>query len=528
MIERNQTLWNQRTDKLRRLRARGIDPYPASFHPTHTAAAAIAAFEAAAAAGDSDGPLATVAGRITALRDQGRLTFLDLRDGSGRIQVMLRQNELGAERYGLLKDLDLGDFLGVTGTLMRTRTGEVTVQARDLTVLAKALQPPPEKWHGLTDVEVRYRRRYLDLIANEEVRRLFRVRSHVVAAIRRFMDGRGFIEVETPVLLPQAGGAAARPFVTYSNALDEPRYLRIATELHLKRLIVGGLDKVYEIGRIFRNEGISTKRNPEFTMMESYEAYADYRDVAAMVEELVSTVATEVLGSPRVPHKGGVLDFTPPWPRRTMRELLIEHAGFDFERFRDEDALREELCRRGLEAPSGASWGKLLDEIWSTLVEPKLVQPVFVIDYPVELSPLAKRKADDPNLVERFEAFAGGFEIANAYSELNDPIEQRLRFEEQARARAAGDEETERLDDDFLFALEHGMPPTGGLGVGIDRLLMVLTDQSSIREVILFPQLREQGVGGDREGRRQGAATPYAPASTLDPQDLHADQGGAA
>ncbi len=356
-------------------------------------------------------------------------------------------------------------------------------------------------------MEARFRRRYLDLMANDEARRLFVIRSRVVAAIRRFMDARGFLEVETPVLLPAAGGAAARPFVTYFNALDEERHLRIATELYLKRLIVGGMDKVYEIGRIFRNEGLGWKYNPEFTMMESYEAYADYRDVAVMVEQLVSSVATEVLGSARVPHRGGEIDFTPPWQRRTMRDLLIEHAGLDFEDFRTEPALRAEMVRRGIEAPPGASWGKLLDEVWSTFVEPKLIQPTFVLDYPVELSPLAKRKPDQPDLVERFEAFAGGMEIANAYSELNDPIDQRSRFEEQLRQRAAGDEEVELLDEDFLLALEHGMPPTGGLGMGIDRLLMVLTDQQSIREVILFPQLRtvrSAGAGDQEPGGRDG------------------------
>ncbi len=489
MSERNEELFAQRVTKLARLREEGIDPYPATFCRTHTVSEVIGAFEAAEAHGLDSGPVVTTGGRITAMRGQGKLTFLDLRDGTGKVQAQLTLDRLGAEQYAHLKHLDLGDFLGLTGPVIRTRRGEITVLVDEFTVLAKALQPPPEKWHGLTDVETRYRRRYLDLMANEEVRRLFRIRSQVVAAIRRFMDARGFIEVETPVLEASAGGAAARPFITHYNALDEDRYLRIATELHLKRLIVGGLDKVYEIGRIFRNEGVSTKRNPEFTMMESYEAYADYRRVAEMVEQMVSTVAEEVLGAMRVPHKGGEIDLTPPWPRRTMRELLIEHAGLDFEEFRTEAPLREWMRERRIDAPESASWGKLLDEVWSTLVEPKLIQPVFVIDYPVDISPLAKSRSDNPRLVERFEAFAGGFEIGNAYSELNDPIEQRRRFQRQARARAA-DEDEEVIDEDFLFALEHGMPPTGGLGIGIDRLLMVLTDQASIREVILFPQLR--------------------------------------
>jgi lysyl-tRNA synthetase class 2 len=341
-------------------------------------------------------------------------------------------------------------------------------------------------------VEVRYRRRYLDLMANEEVRQTFRLRSEIVAYIRRFFDGRGFIEVETPVLIPEAGGAAARPFVTHFNALEEDRQLRIATELYLKRLIVGGFDKVYEIGRIFRNEGLGYKWNPEFTMLESYEAYADYFDVAEMVERLVSGIALDVLGSYKLPYKDGEIDYTPPWRRATMHDLLLEHAGFDWNRFREEDALRAELRRRGHDAPPSAGWGKLIDEIWSAEVEPKLIQPTFVLDYPVELSPLAKRKEEDPTLVERFEAFAGGFEIGNAYSELNDPLDQRRRFEGQLALLRRGDDEAELIDDDFLFALEHGMPPTGGLGIGIDRLLMVLLDKPTIREVILFPQLRRE------------------------------------
>ena len=492
MPDRNEELMAGRLAKLQALRERGIDPYPAHLQRTHTTARAVEQFTEAESAG-GEPPGVAVAGRVTNRRTQGKVTFLDVRDASGRVQVYVKRDIVGEDTYALLESLDLGDFLGVDGPMFRTRTGEPTVEARSLTVLAKAILPPPEKWHGVQDVEVRYRRRYLDLMANEEIRHLFRQRSQIVSYIRRYLDGRGYIEVETPVLLPEAGGAAARPFVTHHNALDEERYLRIATELHLKRLIVGGLDKVYEIGRIFRNEGTSTKHNPEFTMLESYEAYADYFDVAAMVEELVSGIARDVLGSTRLPYREGEIDFTPPWQRATMRELLIQHAGFDFEEFRDVATLRAELARRGISAAPGLGWGKLVDEIWSTSVEPHLIQPVFVLDYPVEISPLAKRKADAPHLVERFEAFAGGFEVANAYSELNDPLDQRRRFEEQVRLRAAGDDEAEMLDDDFLFALEHGMPPTGGLGMGIDRLLMVLLNQSSIREVILFPQLRREG-----------------------------------
>jgi len=343
------------------------------------------------------------------------------------------------------------------------------------------------------DTETRYRQRHLDLIANDDVRRLFALRIQIIAAIRRFMDERGFLEVETPVLLPEAGGAAAKPFVTHHNALDRDLYLRIATELYLKRLIIGGFDKVYEIGRIFRNEGISTKHNPEFTMMESYEAYADYNDVAAMVEELVAAVAKEVMGATRVPGGDGEIDLAPPWRRITVNDALLQYAGVNLEEYRrDEAGLRAAVQAMGIETAPEAGWAKLVDELLSARVEPQLVEPTFLMDYPAALSPLAKRKPDNPDLVERFEPFGGGLELGNAYTELNDPVDQRQRFQEQARRRAAGEEEVEMLDEEFLLALEHGMPPTGGLGIGIDRLVMLLTGQRSIREVILFPQLRSK------------------------------------
>lgn len=487
MTRPSHRLREQRLKKLARWRARQVDPYPPRFRRTHTAAEAAALIDQPPA-----GPV-TVGGRIRAIRSMGGVTFLDLADGSGRIQALLRPDRLGAEAYSALSDLDLGDFLGVTGAPVRTRTGEPTVEATSYTLLAKSLAPLPAKWHGLKEVEVRYRQRHLDLLANEEVRNLFRLRSRVVAAVRRFMDAHGFMEVETPVLQPQAGGAAARPFVTHYQALDQDYYLRVATELHLKRLIVGGLDKVYEIGRVFRNEGLSTRHNPEFTMMESYEAYADYTAVAAMVEELVATVAEEATGSTKVPGPDGqTIDLTPLWRRVTLRDALIGHAGIDFEQYRGREAMQALYGERGRPIPEGASWAKLLDELVKDYVEPHLVQPTFLMDYPVELSPLAKRKPENPTLVERFEPFARGFEFGNAYTELNDPIDQRQRFEEQRRLRAAGDEEAEQLDEDFLTALEYGMPPTGGLGLGIDRLVMLLSGQTSIREVILFPQLRSR------------------------------------
>lgn len=494
MSSRRDEFYRQRRAKLAHLRQRGIDPYPPRYRRTHTVAEALSAFQAWEEAGAAtSAPDVRVAGRITAMRDMGGATFIDLRDGSGKLQAYLRRDVLGGEAYEGLRDLDLGDFLGVAGSLFRTRTRELTVDVREHTLLAKALLPPPEKWHGLADVETRYRQRYLDLMANQGARELFTLRSRVVAAIRRFMDGRGFLEVETPILQPEAGGAAARPFATHYEALDRDFYLRIATELHLKRLIVGGFDGVYEIGRVFRNEGLSTRHNPEFTLLESYEAYADYNDVAAMVEEMVSQVAQEVLGTTRVPNDGGELDLSPPWRRLTVLDGLRQYAGLDLEAHWEEVALRAAVEKMGVEAAPGAGWAKLLDEVLSTCVEPRLIEPTFLMDYPAALSPLAKKKPEDPRFVERFEPFVAGIELGNAYTELNDPLEQRERFRQQARRRAAGDEEAEAGDEDFLRALEHGMPPTGGLGLGIDRLLMVLTGQRAIRQVILFPQLRTRG-----------------------------------
>jgi len=482
-----------RHEKLARLRARGIDVYPARTERTHTTAAARTAYEEWESAGSSgDAPSVTVAGRITASRDMGKSTFIDVTDGDGRLQCFIKRDLIGDEAYAGLADLDLGDFVAVSGPLMRTRAGEISVETRSIAVIVKALRPPPEKWHGIEDVEIRYRQRYLDLMSNAEVREIFRTRAAVVAGMRRYLDDRGFIEVETPVLQAEAGGAAATPFETHHRALDQDFFLRISLELHLKRLIIGGFDKVYEIGRIFRNEGVSWKYNPEFTMLESYEAYADYNDVARMVEDMVSSIAANVLGTTTVQFGEHTIDFTPPWQRVTMREALIEHAGIDFEEFRTADKLREELQRRSIEVDVGWSWAKLLDEAVSHYVEPKLIQPTFLLDYPIEISPLAKKKPDSPGLVERFEAFCAGYEIGNAYSELNDPVDQRERFERQRRIAAAGLEEVETLDEDFLIALEHGMPPAGGLGIGIDRLVMLLTGKTSIREVILFPLLRRK------------------------------------
>jgi lysyl-tRNA synthetase class 2 len=420
----------------------------------------------------------------------GKAAFLDVTDRSGRLQVWATADRLGEDALAALLDLDLGDIVGVWGPVTRTRRGELSVWADGFQLLAKSLRPPPDKHAGLRDPELRFRQRYLDLMAGDDVRATFLVRSRAIAAVRRFLDDRGFVEVETPVLQPLYGGAAARPFVTHHNALGRDLYLRIATELYLKRCIVGGLERVYELGKDFRNEGVSFKHNPEFTMLETYEAYADYRDVAVMLEQLVAAAAEAATGSTIVPWKDGTIDLTPPWPQRDLREALLDASGVDVRVHREADGLRAAMRAAGLDAPDDATWGKLVDGLLTQTLEPTLVQPTILLDYPIEVSPFAKRHPDDPGLVERFEAFAGGMEIANAFSELNDPDDQRARFRMAAADRAQGDDEAQPTDDDFLAALEHGMPPTGGLGLGIDRLVMLLTDRASIREVILFPAMR--------------------------------------
>jgi lysyl-tRNA synthetase class 2 len=495
----------QRLEKRARLLEQA-DAYPARVTRTHTSAAAAEAFAAAGepAVDDPAAVAVTVVGRVTAQRGMGRAAFLDLTDGTGRIQLHFRRDALG-EAFERLALVDLGDFLEASGTLFRTRTGELTVAVAAWRVITKAIRPMPEKWHGVTDIETRTRQRYLDLMSNDRAREIARTRVAIVAAVRRFFVERGFLEVETPVLQEQAGGAAARPFVTHHNALDRDLDLRISLELHLKRLLVGGLEKVFEIGRVFRNEGIDARHNPEFTLLESYEAYADYEDVARMVEDLFATLAQEVRGSLRIMHGEHLVDLAAPFARTTYRAALREHAGFDYRDYPTTESLRALARERNLDVADGAAGATILDEFMSTFVEPKLIQPTFVLDYPVELSPLAKRKVDDEGAVERFELFVLGYEMANAYSELNDPVDQRRRMEEQATKRTAGDEEVELVDEDFLVALEHGMPPAGGLGFGIDRLVQLLTGEHSLREVILFPALRERpdaagGAGGAEPG----------------------------
>ena len=480
----------ERLAKLARLRQEGIDPYPPRVRRTHTASQAQAAFESAP---ESEEVTTEIAGRLMSLRIMGGSTFAHLADASGRIQIYLRRDIVGEEAYDLFRrGIDVGDFVSSQGALFRTRTGEVTLRVDSWQLLAKALRPLPEKWHGLRDVETRYRQRYLDLIANEQVRGIFIARTRIITAVRRFLDQRGFLEVETPVLQPIYGGAAAEPFKTHHNALDRTLYLRIADELYLKRLIIGGFDRVYEIGHDFRNEGISTRHNPEFTMMELYQAYADYHDMMRLVEEMYSTVAKEVLGSAVITFQGNEVNLEPPWRRVTMRDAILEQSGIDIEVYTEIDDLWAAAEKRGLSLAKQPSWGKLVAKLFDACVEATLVQPTFVLDYPIDISPLSRKKPGAPRLVERFEPFIGGMECGNAFTELNDPLDQRERFAMQARAAEAGDEEAHPMDEDYLIAMEHGMPPTGGLGIGIDRMVMLFTDQSSIREVILFPQLRSR------------------------------------
>jgi lysyl-tRNA synthetase class 2 len=476
-----------RREKLERLREAGVDPFPHGFEEREEIGEVRAAHEGLAAGVETDSRH-RVAGRIVARRGHGKAAFLDLRDGSGQIQLHATADKLGEEAFDLLVDLDLGDFVGVEGTALATRRGgELSLTIDHWRLLAKSLRPPPDKFHGLEDVETRYRKRELDLLANEESRRAFAIRARAISEVRRRLDEWGFVEVETPVLQPLYGGALARPFTTHHNALDRDFYLRIATELYLKRLVVGGIDKVYELGKDFRNEGVSHKHNPEFTMLEWYEAYADYEKTAHDLELMVAEVAERVLGTTKIERDGVEIDLAPPWRRVALREAVRERTGIDLA----EHPTRETLATAmDVELDQAEGWGKLVDGLLSKSVEPELVQPTFVVDYPVELSPFAKAHRSEAGLVERWEAFVGGIEIANSFSELNDPDEQRRRFEQQAAELERGDEEAQPYDEAFVEALEHGMPPTGGVGLGIDRLVMLLTGARSLREVVLFPAMR--------------------------------------
>ncbi len=494
-------LERQRVEKLERLRARGVEPYPHRVKRTHTVAEAIAALEAAEAAGEGGSHVA-VSGRLRSMRVMGKVTFAHIEDGSGSIQLFLRVNDVGEEAYDMFKrDFDLGDFVGAEGALMRTRTGEISVRVEQVRMLAKAISPLPVikerevdgrrvRYTAFYDVEERYRQRYADLACNPDVREVFRVRARAIKALRRFFDDRDFLEVETPILQPVYGGAAARPFITHHHQLHQDLYLRIAFELYLKRLLVGMYDRVYEIGHDFRNEGVSQKHNPEFTQLEFYAAYWDYHDVMAFCEQMIAYVAEEVLGRQVIHYQGHEINFRPPWRRVTLRDVVLEVTGIDYRQYPTAEELASAMQAKGLPAKPGATWGYLIDKGLLGTVEPTLVQPTFVMDYPRDISPLAKTKPDDPTHVERFEYFIGGLEMGNAFTELNDPFDQEQRFLEMGRLYAPDDEEAHPMDEDYLRAMKYGMPPNGGFGLGIDRLVMLLADKSAIREVILFPQLR--------------------------------------
>ena len=471
--------------KLKELQEKGNDPFRVvKYDVTHSASHVIDNFEA------MEGKVVSLAGRMMSKRGMGKASFSDIQDRDGRIQLYVRIDEVGEESYEDFKKFDLGDIIGVKGEVFKTHKGEISIKVKEVMLLTKSLLPLPEKWHGLKDMDLRYRQRYLDLIVNPEVRKTFILRSKIIGAVRKFLDDKGFLEVDTPLLNTIPGGAAAKPFITHHNTLDIDLYLRIAPELYLKRLIVGGLEKVYEMGRMFRNEGMSVKHNPEFTMMEVYEAYTDYKGMMELAENLVSAVALEVLGTTKVTYQGQEIDLTPPWNRMTMIEAVAKYAGIDFNNISTDEDARRIAKEKGVHPEKGMSRGEVLSLMFEELVEEHLVQPTFIYDYPVEVSPLTKRKPDKPELTERFEIFITSREMGNAYSELNDPIDQKDRFVNQVKKREAGDEEANMMDEDFVTALEYGLPPTGGLGIGIDRLIMLLTDSYSIRDVLLFPTMK--------------------------------------
>ena len=492
----------ERQAKLQRLIQAGIDPYPARVHRTHTTAQAIAAFEAAEKSGGEI--LGGVVGRLRGFRSMGKSSFGHIEDGAGRLQLYWRVNDIGQASYDtLLRDLDLGDYVEAQGPMFRTKTGEVSLHVKSWRIISKSIKPLPlakeqvvegqvVRYGGFADTEQRYRERYADLAVHPEVRDLFVTRAKVVSALRRFLDGQGFLEVETPILQPIYGGAAARPFVTHHNQLHQDLYLRISFELYLKRLIVGGYERVYEIGRDFRNEGVSYKHNPEFTQLEFYAAYLDYSDVMNLTEEMLSFVAREVKGTTKITFKGNEIELAPPWKRMTMREAIRQYSEIDYVEHPDAASLRQAILAIGGHAPEGSTWGKLVDGLLGDYVEPRLIQPTFITDYPRDISPLAKRKPGDPTHVERFEFFIGGLECGNAFSELNDPLDQEARFIEMAQLYKADDEESHPMDEDYLNAMSYGMPPCGGFGTGVDRLTMLFIDKDTIREALLFPHLRNR------------------------------------
>ncbi|UCE18612.1 MAG: lysine--tRNA ligase [Gemmatimonadota bacterium] len=489
-MEETSELRQQRLRKLEEIRQLGINPYPYAYEVSHTSKGILDSFEHF----ESSQEKVSIAGRLMTVRRHGKTSFAHVEDDAGRLQIYIRLDDVGQEAFDLFQLFDIGDIIGVRGHVFRTRTGEVTVQVETVTLLSKSLRPLPEKWHGLRDKEIRYRQRYLDLIMNPDVKETFRMRTEIIRALRSFLDARGFLEVETPVLQPIYGGASARPFITHHNALDVDFYLRIADELYLKRLIVGGFEKVYEFAKDFRNEGMDRTHQPEFTQMELYQAYIDYNDLMELVEEMISTVAQRVLGKTDIAYQGHRIDLSPPWERLSLFESIQKYADADLYG-KNVDELRAFCDERNLKVDERLGPGKLIDEIYSELVEPYLMQPTFIKDHPVDMSPLAKRHRDKSDLTERFEPVIGGGEIGNAFSELNDPLDQRERFEQQRKLLEDGDEEAQVLDEDFLRAMEYGMPPMAGLGIGIDRLVMLFTNSPSIRDVILFPQMRPEREG---------------------------------
>lgn len=483
-----------RRQKLKELQDQGKNPFLIEkFNPDHHTTDITDNYD------EFEGKEVTVAGRVMSKRGHGKISFMDIQDMKGRIQILSKIDELGEEAYKIISYLDMGDIIGVEGEVFKTQSGEISVKAKKLTLLSKSLQILPEKWHGLKDPDLRYRQRYVDLIVNPEVKETFLLRNKIIRKIREYLDNLGYLEVETPILGNIAGGANARPFLTHHNALNIDMSLRIANELYLKRLIVGGFDKVYEMGKMFRNEGMDTRHNPEFTNIELYEAYADYNDMMEITENLVAYVAKEVLGTTKVEYQGKTIDFTPPWRRIKMQDAVKEHTGVDFDKINTDEEALEVAKEHKLEIKPGMTRGHVISEMFEEFCEQYMDQPTFIIGHPVEISPLAKRNPDDPRITNRFEAFANCWEIANAFSELNDPIDQRERFEEQLRQKEYGDDEAHPMDEDFLNAIEVGLPPTGGLGIGVDRLIILLTNQASIRDVIFFPTMKPIGADPNAE-----------------------------
>jgi len=504
-----------RLEKLERLRSNGIDPYPSKSKRTKTVKEALDDYDTLSSSKET----IFVTGRLRTLREHGALTFADIEDMSGRLQLFFQKDAIGDEKYDFLKNLDMGDFIEASGFLFTTNKGQQTLNVNDFKILTKALLPLPEKWHGLTDEETRYRKRHLDLIMNEDVRSLFMKRTAFIKNVRDFLNENGFMEVETPVLESVPGGAEAEPFVTHHNKLDIDFYLRISLELHLKRLMVGGFEKIYEIGRVFRNEGISTQHLQEFTMLEFYWAYADYEELMGFVEKFYTTIIEKTFGTLDIPYKGQVLHFQAPWPRVDYREIILKESGVDIDLYPTKEAMQELVKEKGIKPDPAAGRGRLIDQLYKKLVRPNLIQPCFLINHPIDISPLAKRKAGNPNEVERLQVLIAGAEVGNGFSELNDPIDQRGRFLNQEELRRAGDKEAQMIDEDFVEALEYGMPPTAGFGVGIDRLLMILAAQENIRDVVFFPMMKpkvaEENITSNISGNDQGGESSSAPEAEI-------------